>query len=252
MSASAPTVPAAVTWHDAECGGYASDLPFWRGLAAEHSTPILDLGAGTGRVTLHLAARGHDVVAVDQSSVLAEAIVRRAAETAPSGTVDVIVADVRELNLDRRFPLIVAPMQLLHMLGGAESRRRALRAIARHLAPGGVFAATVLAEPLPPSGRSEPLPDVRDVDGWIHSSLPLEVVVTDDSVSIVRLRQMVDPAGELTEEVNTLSVDRLQPGVLERDLVSAGLEVFDTAQIPETDEHVGSVALLMKVRSQDV
>lgn len=252
MSTSAPPVPVAVTWHDAECGGYGSDLPFWERLATEYGAPILDLGAGTGRVSLHLAACGHDIVAVDQAPVLAEELVRRAAARNPAGSVEVVVADVRELGLDRRFPLIVAPMQLMHMLGGAESRRSALAAIARHLAPGGVFATTVLAEPLPPSGRSEPLPDVRDVEGWIHSSLPLEVVVTEESLSIVRLRQIVDPAGDLSEEVDTLSVDRLQPGVLERDVQSAGLEVFATTEIPETDEHVASVALLMKVRSLDV
>jgi SAM-dependent methyltransferase len=252
MSAAAPPVPVAVTWHDAECGGYGSDLPFWERLAAEHGTPILDLGAGTGRVSLHLAARGFDVVAVEREPQLAEALGLRAAERTPSGNVEVVVADVREMELERRFPLIIGPMQLMHMLGGAASRRRALGAIARHLAPGGVFATTVLAEPLPPSGRSEPLPDVRDVDGWIHSSLPLEVVVDDDSLSIVRLRQIVDPAGDLTEEVDTLSVDRLQPGLLERDLGSAGLEVVATEEIPETDEHVGSVALLIKVRSLDV
>lgn len=252
MSTAAPPVPVAVTWHDAECGGYGSDLPFWERLAGEYGSPVLDLGAGTGRVSLHLAARGYDVIAVDQVPVLAEALVRRAADRAAEGSVEVVVADVRELTLDRRFPLIVAPMQLMHMLGGAESRRSALRAIAEHLAPGGVFATTVLAEPLPPSGRSEPLPDVRDVEGWIHSSLPLEVVVTEDSLSIVRLRQLVDPAGDLTEEVDTLSVDRLQPGVLERDIESAGLEIFATAEIPETDEHVASVALLIKTRSLDV
>lgn len=251
MSAAAPPVPVAVTWHDAECGGYASDLPFWERLAAEHGGPLLDLGAGTGRVTLHLAGRGHDVVAVEREQVLAEALSLRAAERRPPGTVEVVVVDVREMHLSRRFPLIVGPMQFMHMLGGAESRRRALRAVAGHLAPGGIFATTVLAEPLPPSGRSEPLPDVREVEGWIHSSLPLEVQVSDESLSIVRLRQLVAPDGDLSEEVDTLSVDRLQPGLLERDAESAGLKIVATETIPETDEHVGSVGLLMQMGGSD-
>ena len=249
MSTSAPPVPVAVTWHDAECGGYGSDLPFWERLAARQGSPILDLGAGTGRVALHLATRGHDVVAVEWEPELAGALADRAAAASSPAPIEVVVADVRELDLGRRFPLIVAPMQLMHMLGGRESRRRTLRAVARHLEPGGVFAATVLAEPLPPSGRSEPLPDVRDVGGWIHSSLPLEVLVDDDSLSIVRLRQLVDPAGDLSEEVDTLSVDRLRPGVLEGDLDDSGLEIIASEAIPETDEHVASVAHLIEVRT---
>jgi len=47
----------AVVWHDLECGAYLEDLPVWQRLAAQHGNPILDVGAGTGRVTLDLARR---------------------------------------------------------------------------------------------------------------------------------------------------------------------------------------------------
>ena len=39
-----------VLWHDLECGRYAQDLPLWRELASEARGPVLDLGAGSGRV----------------------------------------------------------------------------------------------------------------------------------------------------------------------------------------------------------
>ena len=54
-----------VVWHDVECGGYDADLA---ALArARRATPagVLDVGAGTGRVALHLAQAGHDVTALD-------------------------------------------------------------------------------------------------------------------------------------------------------------------------------------------
>jgi len=247
MSALAPPVPAEVTWHDAECGGYGADLALWERLAAESDGPLLDLGAGTGRVALHLAGRGHRVVAVERDPLLAEALAERAAARGLEDRVEVVPEDVRELPRGRRHPLVIAPMQLLHMLGGSAARRRALRAVRHHLAPGGLFAATVLAEPLPPSGRSEPLPDVREVGGWIHSSLPLEVRVGADFLDIVRLRQLVSPEGEMSEELHTLEVDRLRPGVLERDLEAVGLSIVGTETISETDEHVSSVALLIEV-----
>ena len=55
----------AIIWHDVECGAYAADLPLWRELAATEAGPVLDVGAGAGRVALELARAGHDVTALD-------------------------------------------------------------------------------------------------------------------------------------------------------------------------------------------
>ena len=56
-----------VLWHDIECGSYDLDLPLWRELADREGSPVLDVGAGTGRVALDLARRGHEVVALDRA-----------------------------------------------------------------------------------------------------------------------------------------------------------------------------------------
>ena len=55
-------------WHDLECGAYAEDLPLWRSLASTYGDPVLDVGAGTGRVALDLARRGHRVTALDREA----------------------------------------------------------------------------------------------------------------------------------------------------------------------------------------
>ena len=89
-------------------------------------------------------------------------------------------------------------MQLLHMLGGGDGPpRRAERRSPPTSRPAGSSRAAILAEPLPPSGPTESIPDVREVGGWIHSSLPLEVRVEREVLEIVRLRQLVAPDGEL-------------------------------------------------------
>jgi SAM-dependent methyltransferase len=246
MSATAPPVPPAVAWHDAECGGYGADLAFWSRLAAgsgpDGRGPVLDLGAGTGRVALHLAARGIDVVAVESDAELAAELRARAGGRRAS--VEVVEEDVRRLDLQRRFPLVIAPMQLVHLLGGRAGRAEAFEAVRRHLAPGGALALTILLEPLPESGTPEPMPDVREIDGWVHSSLPLEVRVTGDSVELVRLRQVVSPGGELSEEVATTRLDRIGAAELERELEAAGLRVTSSEPIAATSDHVASLLVI--------
>jgi SAM-dependent methyltransferase len=61
---------AAVIWHDVECGSYTADLPVWRDLAERAGGPVLELGAGTGRVALDLAGHGHQVTALDADAEL--------------------------------------------------------------------------------------------------------------------------------------------------------------------------------------
>jgi len=241
--ASAPARGGEAVWHDAECGGYAADLEVWERLAAERGGPVLDLGAGTGRVALHLASRGHEVVAVDSDPMLLAALRERARER--SLAIETLRADVRDLDLGgRRLPLAVAPMQLVHLLGGEAGRSRAFAAIARCLRPGGAIALTILREPLPASGTPEPLPDVREVEGWVHSSLPLAVRVGERAVELDRLRQLVAPDGALSEELVTTVLDRIAPATLELELTTAGLRVTGSEPIAETAEHVGSLLVV--------
>lgn len=242
----APPVPLAVTWHDAECGGYGADLPLWRRLAGERGTPVLDLGTGTGRVALDLASGGYHVIAADTERELLATLEKRAVERGLDDRIETIRADARMLALDRRLPLIIAPMQLMHMLGGSENRRAALLAAASHLEPGGLLACAVLAEPLPPSGPTEALPDVREIDGWVHSSLPLEVRVSSGDLEIHRLRQLVAPDGSMSEELDVTAVDRLPPGVLEAEAHLSGLRLAGTEVVEETEEHMGSIVLMLE------
>ncbi len=70
-------------WHDLECGAYDEDLPLWRALAGGAGGPVLDVGAGTRRVSLDLAAGGFAVVALDADPSLPEALEHRAAPGDP-------------------------------------------------------------------------------------------------------------------------------------------------------------------------
>jgi SAM-dependent methyltransferase len=236
-----------VAWHDAENGAFAADLDLFARLAAEHPGGVLDLGAGTGRVTLHLAAAGHPVTAVDHDAELLAALGRRAADR--NLVVTTACADVRSLELENEFPLILVPMQLLHIVGGMAGRRRTLAAAARALRPGGRICAIVLAEPLPlGSGRPDPVPDVREAGGWIHSSLPAEVTIGPDSIAMVRLRQLVAPDGTMSEHRHEIHMDRFSLAELDRDADAAGLWIVGCERLPSTIEHEDSVAVLIEAR----
>jgi SAM-dependent methyltransferase len=231
-------------WHDVECGGYAEDLSLWEELADARGGPVLELGAGTGRVTLHLARRGHEVDAVELDPGLAGALADRA--EADGLAVGVRAEDVRELAPGPRYPLVIGAMQLIQLLGGAAGRSAALRAIEAALAPGGV-AALAIVEGNDPVGESTEatLPDVREVDGWVYCSLPLDVAAGDGSLRVRRLRQVVGPAGELTEceHVDVLDVLDVERLVAEAD--EAGLALIDVRTVAESELHVGSAVVIL-------
>jgi 2-polyprenyl-3-methyl-5-hydroxy-6-metoxy-1,4-benzoquinol methylase len=63
-----------VIWHELECGRYRADLDLWRELAGAARGPVLEIGAGCGRVALKLARAGHEVTALDRDAQLLAAL----------------------------------------------------------------------------------------------------------------------------------------------------------------------------------
>jgi SAM-dependent methyltransferase len=228
-----------VIWHDVENGSYAADLGLWRALAAQADGPVLDLGAGTGRVARDLHAAGHDVHALDSEPELLAAL----SERAPGVTT--ISADARTFSAGERFALILAPMQLVQILGGPAARLAMLERVHEHLLPGGRFAAAI-ANPydaLAEEDRSPPYPDMIEHDGWVYSSQPVMVREQGGQVIVERHRQAVAPDGTLDEQTAPFALDLIDPGELEAEARAAGLEPVARHQIPETADHIGSVVI---------
>ncbi len=234
-----------VVWHDLECGGYVADLPLWRELAARHGGPVLDIGAGTGRVALELARAGHDVTAIDLDDELLGELRDRAAEL-PIGT---FIADARHFSLGREFALCIVPMQTIQLLGGAEGRAGMLNCAREHLVAGGLLAIAIagaldLFEVA--HGAPAPLPDVCERDGVVFASRPTAVRADgDDGWILERRREIVATDGTLSAELNLIRLDRLSAGQLEREAASAGLTPAARRLIAPTHDHVGSVVVML-------
>ena len=245
MSSTAAAAGAAA-WHDVECASYAADLELWRELAHERGGPVLDVGAGTGRVALDLAARGHEVVALDADPELVRACNERARDRGLG--VRAHAADARSFDLGSTHPLAILPMQVAQLLGGARGRRAMLDTVGAHLDPGGLLA-VALADPfggVPAGEFLPPLPDILEVEGWVLSSTPVDVRDEGDSVVVDRHRQAVSPSGDLSEEVVSLSLESVSPRALEEEAGEAGFMALGAREVPPTRDYVGSTVVLLE------
>ena len=118
------------------------DRDFYLDLASEYGGPILELGCGTGRITLPFARQGLNVTGVDASgSMLAVLRAKLAKEPADvQRRVRVIEGDFRTLQLGDVFPLVVIPFRPMQHMYTVKDQLAALRNAGSHLADGGVLA----------------------------------------------------------------------------------------------------------------
>lgn len=147
------------------------DEDIYAGLVPEGGD-VLELGAGTGRLTAGLAARGHAIVGVDISpTMLAQAQARVAAlPEHVRSRIQLVRGDMTALDLRRAFDLVFLPFfTLAHVPAGA-AWRNTFAVVAKHMAPGALAACHLprldLMQRAPPAQASlpvmdEPLPDGR-------------------------------------------------------------------------------------------
>jgi SAM-dependent methyltransferase len=233
-----------VIWHDLECGSYAEDISLWRSLAARYGDPILDVGAGTGRIALDLARQGHTVTALDQDAELLAELQRRAGRIA----IETVVGDAREFDLGRRFALCLIPMQTIQLLGGAAGRGRFLRCARRHLVGGGALAIAI-AETLEIyevlDGAPSPLPDICEIDGVVYSSQPTAVRADRHGFVLERRRETITADGSRSVQDDVIRLDHVSADQLQREASAAGFKLAEQTAVPATHDYVGSEVVIL-------
>ncbi len=117
------------------------DVKFWQRMAQRAKGPVLELGCGTGRVTIPVARTGVHVVGVDRSSEMLAHARRRATRSRLSGSVSWVRGDIRSLPFrgPAKFDLVMAPYGILQSLVRDADLAATLDSVSRVLAPNGVF-----------------------------------------------------------------------------------------------------------------
>ncbi|MFN3267400.1 MAG: class I SAM-dependent methyltransferase, partial [Deinococcales bacterium] len=206
---------------------YRDDLAFYARLAERlGAAQILELGAGTGRVSVPLARRGFVVTALEPSPKMLGAA--KAYATAENVRIEFVKADARDFDLGRQFPLIIAPFNMLMHLYTRSDQDAALACIQKHLEPGGVFAFDLyqphfaLEGVLRHEGETFVLEDGARLDVFVHQRID-------------RLAQMcyttyfcdtTQPSGALSRQVLTLEQRYFTRFELERWLSGFRLEWY--------------------------
>ena len=210
------------------------DVEWYRARAVASGGPVLELGAGTGRVTVPIAEAGVVIHALDASRDMREALAVRLA-TLPTDVRDRIRpvdADMRTFDLPERFALVISPFRaFLHNITD-EDRLATLARVRQHLHPGGRLAFNVFHPSLEyMSHHAGPLAGTWR---WI-GNFPLRsggVVARSEANRYDTVRQIVhsqhryeeyDDTGFLTRTtVQWLELAYLYPGDIRHMLARAG------------------------------
>jgi SAM-dependent methyltransferase len=125
--------------YDAWAADMTEDVDFYVGLAREADGPIVELAAGTGRISVPIAERTRKpVIGIDLSPAML-AIAREHADEA-GVEIDLREGDMRDLDLVDATDLVICPYRALLHLPTWADRRRVFERVARALRPGGRFA----------------------------------------------------------------------------------------------------------------
>jgi SAM-dependent methyltransferase len=177
--------------------------------------PVLELGIGTGRLALPLAARGLEVHGIDASAPMVDRL-----RAKPRGdSIPVTIGDMASLTLDRTFSLVFVAFNTLFNLPSQEAQVRCIAGAAAHLAPGGRF---VVEAFVPDLGRFDRGQAVRATD-VTEAHVVLEIARHDPVVQRVHsARVVVTP----TDGIRMLPVNIRYAWPAEVDLMArlAGLE----------------------------
>ena len=231
--------------YDAQYASYRDDLGFYTRLADDYGSPVLELGAGSARVSAALARAGHEVVGVELSTEMLARAYIRLEELGLSNRVQLREGDMRDFKLGRTFSLIIAPFNTFMHAYTLSDQDATLATVKRHLAPGGLFALDLF------NPNFNELNVLRREAEWDEVGGPgseLFLLQTHDpDAQLIETRYYLDTVAEdgtLKRQMTTLKQRYFTKFELERALHSAGFEHlqffghFDRRRYRSAEDHL--------------
>lgn len=224
-------------FYDMYVGDWLEDLPFYLEYAKGLTTPLLEVGAGSGRLTIPFAKAGYSVVAVDVSSSMLDTLRSHLHNESADvqARVEVINADMCVLELGCEYELIIVPFDSFNYLLTPQSQEAALKRLSLHLAPQGC----VLLDVFLPFKRIEQCPEepvqrVDTVDPTTGNKVRGWNVYSMDKGRQIETRQLIFEVTTANREVSkkefTLRRRYFYPSELEKLFSDNGFIIEDTSR----------------------
>lgn len=129
--------------YDFEYADRTDDVRWYRRLARERAggSTILELGAGTGRITCRLAQDGHPLIALDRMQAMLDVLSQRAAKKKFAHAIEIVQGEMVALPCeDASVGMVIVPFNGLMHLYTWQELLTCFREARRVLKPGGVLA----------------------------------------------------------------------------------------------------------------
>jgi SAM-dependent methyltransferase len=114
----------------------AADKSYYVNKLVSCRGPSLEVGVGTGRIFLEALEKGADIHGTDNSAEMLS-VLRNKLDSRYHHRIR--QCDLVDMDLGKRFNLIIAPFRVLSHIIDIDDQIRALNAVSDHLVPGGVF-----------------------------------------------------------------------------------------------------------------
>ncbi len=197
-----------------------SDIPFYCSYARSQGIPILDLAAGTGRVSIALAKEGFEVVALESSEEMIKEFRRKIEflDDKVANLIRVIKGNMTDFSLDTQFPLVIVPTSFGHALT-TEEQLSLLACVRNHLTDDGIFIFDLFPGGIQPE----------------HASFEENPVDIDDEHTVIRSGHLTaDPVSQiLTFDLTYTVLSKKTGNVLEviRQFSGAALVYYREANL---------------------
>ncbi|MEJ2153364.1 MAG: class I SAM-dependent methyltransferase, partial [Gemmatimonadota bacterium] len=228
--------PAAAARFDALHATQTDDTTFYVEEARNREGPVLEVGCGTGRVTLAIAEAGVRVVGIDSSAHMLEVAVRKR-NRAPEEVrkrIDLVRADMRRFAFRRAFAQVFMPYRVFQSMLIIPDQLAALAAIRLALVSHGrlVFNVFDPRVDLMAGDHHEPLPvqdsgrEYSDERGRVRERFTARYDLPAQLVDVTFIYERLDDAGAVVErEFEPLRLRYFYRFEIEHLLQRAGYEV---------------------------